>query len=51
MSDWTIKIIVFLTIIICIISFISYLISIGYIIYGNFYITLDKGILDMVYLY
>lgn len=51
MIDWTIKIIIFFFIIFITIIFISYLFSTCYNIYLNFYMALDNGVQNMVYLY
>jgi hypothetical protein len=49
-SDWTIKILIFLVIICTLISFITYLIATVTSIYANFYVALDNGVLDVLYL-
>jgi len=48
-SDWTIKIIIFLAIICALISFITYLIATVISIYANFYVALDNRVLDVLY--
>ena len=48
-SDWTIKIIIFLAIICALISFITYLIATVTSIYTNFYVPLDNGVQNMLH--